>query len=56
MLDLHPWNEYYYERELGMAKQPKGRVVTTKEIPLDQAVCPPYDPKYQGKNAVKEMK
>jgi hypothetical protein len=39
-----------------MAKQPKGRVVTTKEIPLDQAVCPPYDPKYQGKNAVKEMK
>lgn len=39
----------------GQSKLP-GRVVTVKEIPLDQVVCPPYDPKYQGKNAVKEMK
>jgi len=24
MWDLHPWNEYYYERELNMAKKKSG--------------------------------
>ncbi len=37
-----------------MASKTKTSKVTVKEIPLDQAVCPPYDPKYQGKNAVKD--